>query len=272
MAERLKSTALDLAVIDAVREAVGVGVERSKNKEPGFTKIVEALCKAQSDFKPIEKKRKAKIEGKTQSGSAYSYTFNYADLSDILNTVRPILSQHGIAIVQPVYQVGDYIMIQTWLIHTSGERLESGEMPAAPLNAKLSQQKIGGAITYARRMQLAPMIGIVAEETTDSEGEEDTDEVRVAASANRKRSAASPKPTVGKEKKKLAVPAPPPEDAADPYFNPEEFLSDIEDQFIAAGQDRDALNEVWLLLDGEDRLVGPDKDRANTLVSRYLDL
>ena len=222
----------------------------------GISKIIAALCKAQSSFDVIPKTKDASIKGETRGGKAYEYNYKYADLPDILNEVRPKLNKQDITLMQPVYQRDEWLVIKTLLIHTSGETLDSGIMPAAPLNAGLTQQKILGAVTYARRIQLCPMIGISAEEATSSNEEEDNDPVTVTID--------KPKPV------KRTPPPPPGGDAGQLFFNPEEFLEDIETQFIAAGKDHEALNEIWIILDGEDRLVGPDLTRAKVLAAKYL--
>ena len=49
----------------------------------------------------------------------------YAPLSNILNLVRPILSKHGLSIIQSPSGDGQNITVTTLIMHTSGEWIES---------------------------------------------------------------------------------------------------------------------------------------------------
>ena len=99
----------------------------------------------------------------------------YADINAVLVAVRPILSQHGIAIVQGASMSvtdGSYTLVSvvTRLSHTSGEWMES----VCFVKAKdASAWSIGSAITYARRYGLVAMTGCVcAGETIDDDAED----------------------------------------------------------------------------------------------------
>lgn len=131
---------------------------------PEVGKLAEALAKAQAKFTPVPKTRTAKVVSK--SGS--SYTYKYADLSDVLEMVRPILSAQGLALAQPVRverdAAGYRAVVTTVLLHTSGERLsEETAMPCGEDRA----QAIGSAITYAKRYGACGMLGLATEDDDD---------------------------------------------------------------------------------------------------------
>ncbi len=85
----------------------------------------------------------------------------YADLAEILNTVRPVFSANGIAIVQtPTFESG-VASVETMLCHESGEFISS--VCSSPVS-KQDAQGIGSAITYLRRYSLAAMCGIAQED------------------------------------------------------------------------------------------------------------
>lgn len=88
----------------------------------------------------------------------------YADLAEIRDTVMPVLSKYGIALVQftQIGSAGFYLV--TRLMHESGEMIES-RFPL-PDNVEKPQQ-MGSAITYARRYTMAAICGITAEEDDD---------------------------------------------------------------------------------------------------------
>lgn len=127
---------------------------------PGVDKVTEALVKAQGEFPTIEKGRTAKVPMK--AGGTYSYT--YADLSDILTAVKPVLSKNGLCITQTVD--GDWLV--TYLRHSSGQFLTSA-IPMVGLKDN-TPQAMGSALTYSRRYCACLALGVVAEEDDDAQG------------------------------------------------------------------------------------------------------
>ena len=94
----------------------------------------------------------------------------YSDLPTIRNTVTPVLSKHGIAVVQFTRVNEHGFLLITRLMHGSGGYIE-GEYPLP--NIPDQPQKIGSAMTYARRNALAAISGIAAEEDDDAEAATD---------------------------------------------------------------------------------------------------
>ena len=84
----------------------------------------------------------------------------YADLAGIRDTVIPSLTANGIAVVQTL----DNEAVLTRLMHTSGQWIESRcQIPNGG-----DMQKMGSAITYARRYSLSAICGIAADEDDDA--------------------------------------------------------------------------------------------------------
>lgn len=129
--------------------------------------LAGALAKAQGDYKVVEKKRTARVRGKTKDGRPYDYTFKYADLGDVLNMALPILAKHGIAFTQPTVVEGGVIYIRTTLMHSSGQWQES-DYPVASFGDKKHQQ-IGEALTFAKRYAGCAALGIAPEETVEGD-------------------------------------------------------------------------------------------------------
>jgi hypothetical protein len=96
----------------------------------------------------------------------------YAPLPEILNLVRPLLSKQGLALIQDTGTCEDgNVYVKTILFHTSGESLESGKLvlkPEKDKHGKETPQKLGSAITYGRRYQLATFLGISSEDDDDA--------------------------------------------------------------------------------------------------------
>lgn len=89
----------------------------------------------------------------------------YADLAGIRDTVIPSLTTNGISVVQTLDAMHDGVtMLLTRLIHTSGQWIES----QCPILAGGDMQKMGSAITYARRYSLSAICGIAADEDDDA--------------------------------------------------------------------------------------------------------
>jgi hypothetical protein len=89
----------------------------------------------------------------------------YVSLDNLLNTVRPILAQVGLAVTQDL--AGDYLA--TTILHESGE-FKTSLMPFNPMDGKgiNSLQALGGGITYAKRYALAAALLISVD--TDDDG------------------------------------------------------------------------------------------------------
>ena len=83
-----------------------------------------------------------------------------------MNCVRPILTENEILLIQNTGsdEAGD-VYIQTKLIHTSGEVIETHKLLLKP--DKNTARGIGSAITYGRRYQLTGLLGISSEDDDD---------------------------------------------------------------------------------------------------------
>lgn len=132
-------------------------------------KLVAALAAAQGEYPTITKTKTGEVRGTTRDGKAYSYEYAYADLGDVLAAVRPVLSRHGLALVQRTTTDNGKVTLITELRHAGGGSLESvvdlGQSSGDP-------QKFGGALTYLRRYEAGTLLGVAPEEDTDARGVE----------------------------------------------------------------------------------------------------
>ena len=120
------------------------------NKSDSIKELATALAKAQ-----------AEIENASKNSQNPHFRSKYADLAEVLNTVRPVFSKHGISLIQaPSYESG-IASVETMLAHASGEWM-SGTC-SAPVS-KQDAQGVGSAITYLRRYSLAAFAGIAQED------------------------------------------------------------------------------------------------------------
>lgn len=104
----------------------------------------------------------------------------YATLGACLGVVKPVLAEHDLAVQQYNRPGADgKVVVVTRIWHTSGEWLEDeGLAMAAPSDP----QKVGGAVTYARRYSLTTFFAI---STTDDDGQAATDHMRASTTTTR---------------------------------------------------------------------------------------
>ncbi len=129
--------------------------------------LASALAKAQAELINPEKSLTATIRtGRAGEGER---TFRYAPLSSGLEIVRKTLGQHEIATVQStaIDQAAGLVNLTTMLAHASGEWIAS-DWPVCPIAETANPQRMGAALTYARRYALFALVGIAGEDDLDA--------------------------------------------------------------------------------------------------------
>src|SRR6516164_8803032 len=129
--------------------------------------LASALAKAQAELVNPEKSLVATIRtGRPGDGER---SFRYAPLSSGLDIVRKTLGQHEIATMQTtvVDQAGGLVNLTTMLAHASGEWIAS-DWPVCPIAEMANPQRMGAALTYARRYALFTLVGIAGEDDLDA--------------------------------------------------------------------------------------------------------
>jgi ERF superfamily len=129
--------------------------------------LASALAKAQAELINPEKSLTATIRtGRAGEGER---TFRYAPLSSGLDIVRKTLGQHEIATVQTtaIDQAAGIVNLTTMLAHASGEWIAS-DWPVCPIAETSNPQRMGAALTYARRYALFTLVGIAGEDDLDA--------------------------------------------------------------------------------------------------------
>lgn len=127
------------------------------NKSISICEIATALSKAQAEIPA------AKFD------SQNPFLKNkYASLGAVIETARPVLVKHGLAIVQSPVSSGEQIGITTLVTHTSGEWLEDTIYINSTDSKGLSvAQSAGVVISYLRRYSLQAFLNMYADEDTD---------------------------------------------------------------------------------------------------------
>lgn len=133
------------------------------NRSEQINEIAKALCLFQGE-----------VSNPKKTATNPHHNYNYTPLDEVMNTIKPVLKKHGLSFIQNTWSEGENIVVQTLLMHESGQWLES-----APLSLPGHQvlkgggkvwnaQGAGSAITYGRRYQLSAVLGIASEEDTDA--------------------------------------------------------------------------------------------------------
>jgi hypothetical protein len=129
--------------------------------------IAAALAKAQAELTNPEKSLVATIRSPfPREGER---TFRYAPLSSGLDIVRKSLGRHEIATIQTtaIDKDAGLLRLTTVLAHSSGEWISS-EWPVCQITDIASAQRMGAALTYARRYALFTLVGIAGEDDLDA--------------------------------------------------------------------------------------------------------
>jgi hypothetical protein len=129
--------------------------------------IAAALAKAQAELTNPEKSLVATI--RSPFPREEDRTFRYAPLSSGLDIVRKGLGRHEIATIQTttIDKDAGLLRLTTVLAHSSGEWISS-EWPVCPIAEIASAQRMGAALTYARRYALFTLVGIAGEDDLDA--------------------------------------------------------------------------------------------------------
>ena len=128
--------------------------------------LASALAKAQAELVNPEKSLIATIRT-GRPGDERS--FRYAPLSSGLDILRKTLGQHEIATLQTtaIDQTAGMVNLTTTLAHASGEWIAS-DWPVCPIAETANPQRMGAALTYARRYALFTLVGIAGEDDLDA--------------------------------------------------------------------------------------------------------
>src|SRR5438309_286834 len=129
--------------------------------------LAAALAKAQAELINPEKSLTATIRSMRPGEGERS--FRYAPLSSGLDIVRKTLGQHEIATMQTtaIDQPSGMVNLTTTLAHASGEWIAS-DWPVCPIAETANPQRMGAALTYARRYALFTLVGIAGEDDLDA--------------------------------------------------------------------------------------------------------
>lgn len=124
----------------------------------------------------------AEIEAATKgaAGQVGQQKYKYADLTAVIEAIKPALINHGLFFTQHPEPSENGVTVETVLHHAGGEHLSLGKL-FVPAN-KNDAQGFGSALTYCRRYALVTAFGVPVED----------DDGNAAARGQSSKSAVSP--------------------------------------------------------------------------------
>lgn len=122
------------------------------NKSESIVELSKALVKFHSQMGKVSKDAKNPF-----------YKNSYASLSNIIEASSKPLNDNGLSIVQMPCNEG----LTTMLVHESGEWISSTS--STPVKDATDPQKLGSAITYARRYALGAILSLNIDEDDDGQ-------------------------------------------------------------------------------------------------------
>jgi hypothetical protein len=104
----------------------------------------------------------AEIESATKAANNPHFKSKYADLTSVIEAIKPALVKHGLFFTQNPRPHDNGVEIETVLHHAGGDVMSLGSLfvPADRNNA----QGFGSALTYARRYALVTAFGVPVED------------------------------------------------------------------------------------------------------------
>ncbi|HEY4659611.1 MAG TPA: ERF family protein [Gemmatimonadaceae bacterium] len=126
-----------------------------------------AMAEFQRTCPPILKSAEARIA--TRTGPGYSY--RYAPLDAVMGVVLPVLGPLGLSVAWRTRMEAGNVIAVCRVSHEGGHTEESGDvaMPVAQSDTGATPaQKVGSAMTYARRYALLAILGLAPEDDDDA--------------------------------------------------------------------------------------------------------
>lgn len=142
-----------------------------RQSKQSTAKLYEALAAAQAEYPAIEKKHTARVYSKDRPRTLL-YTFDYADLADIMSQIRPILGKRGLAVLQFPLVKGTTLWIVSRLAFKDGSWIEA-DYPAASIKDGFNHQSVAGGVTFAKRYSYTAITGVSAESEKEIDGADD---------------------------------------------------------------------------------------------------
>jgi hypothetical protein len=155
----------------------------------------------------------AQLENPPKTADNPFFKSKYAPLNATLDLIRPVLSEHGLCLLQSPLSVDGRPGVVSRIVHSSGEWIEGDPLTVTP--QKDDPQGAGGAVTYARRYALEAMLGISGDDDDDANYSSGGHDNRAHKPAPKSPAKPAPKPKASPKPKPSSEPATPPQVPSD---------------------------------------------------------
>lgn len=119
---------------------------------------IKEIAAALADFQ-------SEVKDPARDGENPHFRSKYVQIDGLLAAVRPILSKHGLSVVQSTGGDGQDISVTTEIMHTSGEWIRTDALILKAVKA--DPQGAGSAVTYGRRYSLSAALGVAWDDDDD---------------------------------------------------------------------------------------------------------
>lgn len=109
----------------------------------------------------------AEVKDPSRDGQNPHFRSKYVQIDGLLAAVRPMLSKHGLSVIQSTGGNGQDVSVSTMLMHTSGEWVQTDALVLKAVKA--DPQGAGSAVTYGRRYSLSAALGVAWDDDDDGE-------------------------------------------------------------------------------------------------------
>jgi hypothetical protein len=158
-------------IIEQSRATVPAPVAESRQQNPIFAspecaQVFGALCAMQGVCEAPKRTKEAKVAGKSRGGSDFNYSYKYAPLEEIYETVKKPMADAGLAHRQFLASRSGAWVMRTIIAHQSGEWFGC-DYPIF-FDESRGAQGFASGVTYARRYGLMLALGLAAEDDDDA--------------------------------------------------------------------------------------------------------
>lgn len=132
---------------------------QKNNRSESIKELAAALAKCQGAMRAAEKDREN-----------HFFKSSYSTLAAVWDACRKPMSDNGLAIVQMPTLSEEGVVLESILMHSSGEWISS----VLKLNpVKQDPQGIGSCLSYARRYSVSAMVGVCSGDDAEDDGNAD---------------------------------------------------------------------------------------------------
>ena len=130
----------------------------------------DKLAEMMTDMVSVQRELPTIKKDNTVKNKSGQKMYKFADISDILSAIKPILAEHNLFITQNVYDDNEVIGVQTILYHGSGCKIVGTPFVRQVSNTLANgnvMQNIGSMISYQRKQQVIAILGLSLENEDD---------------------------------------------------------------------------------------------------------